>query len=63
MIVISRTEQCSFPDENSRHRYFDLMRQQLAVDEILAYDDLVTKAKSAITQLEALATSLVTYPP
>jgi hypothetical protein len=63
MIVISRTEQRAFPDEISKHRYFDLMRQQLAVDEILTYDDLVTKAKTAISQLEALASSLVTYPP
>jgi hypothetical protein len=62
MIVISRTEQAAFR-EISKHRYFDLMRQQLAVDEILTYDDLVTKAKTAISQLEALASSLVTYPP
>ena len=39
------------------HRYMALLRQQLAVDEVLTYDDLIHKARTAIAQLQALADS------
>lgn len=59
VLVIGRSTNSSFGKaaEDPR-RYVSMLRQQLGVDEVLTYDDLVERANVAIRQLESLADSL-----
>jgi hypothetical protein len=62
MIVISRDTERSFGAAADKNRYIAILRQQVRVEEVLTYDDLVSRARRAIVQLTALSDSLVTYP-
>jgi hypothetical protein len=61
-LVIGRERQRRIGTERDLHSYLSLVRQQLAVNEVLTYDDLIHKARAAITQLQVLADS-ASAPP
>ena len=56
-IVIGRDSQAVVGQSGDVLRYMSLLRKQLAVDEVLTYDDLVRKARVAMGQLQTLADS------
>jgi hypothetical protein len=55
MVIISRTSQRYLDSTANIHEYLSLVRQQLAVNDILTYDDLITHAKTAFVQIAGLA--------
>ena len=55
MVIISRTTQAYLGSSDDVHAYLSLVRQQLDVNEIFTYDDLITRAKTALVQLASLA--------
>lgn len=57
MIVISRSTETSFGAGRDVKRYMELLSQQYRADEVFTYDDLLSKAKQAYTQLSTLSTS------
>lgn len=57
-VIISRTVELFLGSSTNVHQYLTLVRQQLAVDDILTYDDLITRAKTALIQLAGLAQAM-----
>jgi len=58
MIVISRAGAESIGNAGVKDHYLSLLRQQLNVEEVLTYDDLIDRAREALDQLQRLAASL-----
>jgi hypothetical protein len=58
MVIISRAIQAYLGSTDDVHTYLSLVRQQLNVDEIFTYDDLITRAKTALVQLASLAQAM-----
>ncbi|MFJ2929482.1 Shedu anti-phage system protein SduA domain-containing protein [Streptomyces massasporeus] len=56
-IVISRSHQKQFGTAGTS-RYISVARQQLSVDEILTWDDLLERAKTMVRQLTSLSDSI-----
>ena len=54
-LIIGRETASSFRATEDPHQYLALVREQLSVDEVLTYDDLVHRARAAVAQLQALA--------
>ncbi len=57
MIVISRATQQSVGRGRKISEYLELLKNQLSVEEILTYDDLLQRAAGAYARLAALAPS------
>lgn len=57
-VIVSRTIELFLGSSTSVHQYLGLVRQQLAVDDILTYDDIVARAKTALVQLAGLAQAM-----
>lgn len=57
VIVISRSQQRQFGAAGS-NRYLSVVRQQLGVDEVLTWDDLLERARTMVRQLMALYDSV-----
>jgi hypothetical protein len=55
MIVISRSTHENFGRGRDIAAYMQLVKQQLAVDEVLTYDDLLARSKQAYVALSSLA--------
>lgn len=54
MVVISRSTEAAFGDRSDVRRQLQLLREQLRVDEILTYDDLLNRARAALARLSGL---------
>ena len=54
MIVISRLTEKAFGGRRDLHRQLQLLREQLRVDEVLTYDDLLNRARAALARLSGL---------
>jgi len=57
MIVISRTTEESVGRGRNVRDYLELVKNQINVDEIFTYDDLLQRAMSAYVRLSTLAPS------
>jgi hypothetical protein len=55
MIIISRSTETSLPGRADVRRHMQLLREQLRADEILTYDDLLQRARTALARLEGLS--------
>jgi Domain of unknown function (DUF4263) len=54
MVVISRSTQAAFGGRSEVRRQLQLLREQLRVEEILTYDDLLNRARAALARLSGL---------
>ncbi len=54
MVVISRSTEEAFGGRSDARRQLQLLREQLRVEEILTYDDLLNRARAALTRLSGL---------
>jgi hypothetical protein len=54
MVVISRSREKEFGSKFEIRRHLEMLKQTYAVDEIYSYDDLLTRANAAYTQLSGL---------
>jgi hypothetical protein len=57
LLVISRTTERSFGSERKVGKYMELVKEQFDVDEVVTYDDLLSRARSAYIRLSSLAIS------
>jgi hypothetical protein len=55
IVVISRSTEASFGGRGDTHRQLQLLREQLGVDELLTYDDLLDRARAALARLSGLS--------
>lgn len=53
-VIMSRTQQRHFADENALHDYVGLMMEQYGIDEFLTFDDLYDRASHAYALLSGL---------
>ena len=54
MVVISRSREASFGGRQNVRRQIQLLREQLGVDELLTYDELLERARTALVRLSGL---------
>jgi len=59
MIIMSRSRQKQFGGLEDQKQYAELIHEQLNVDEVLTYDDLLEKASFAYFQLTGLSPSSI----
>lgn len=62
IVIISRDTLAAFPTVGDRHHYMSLLRQQFGTYDILTYDDVLIRARTALQQLESLAVTLAEKP-
>jgi hypothetical protein len=62
LIVISRDREKAFGPAG-KERYLAILRNQLRVDEIFTYDDLVHRAREVVRQLRSLNAAMIGYGP
>jgi hypothetical protein len=62
MIVIGRDTERSFGTASSKEQYISMLRQMYSVEDVFTFDDLVQRARGAISRLASLGDSLASYP-
>lgn len=57
LLIISRTTERSFGSEGKVEKYMELVTEQFDVHEVVTYDDLLSRARTAYIRLSSLTIS------